>query len=98
MISYALQTATVLSMNLQMFNASNSAGGVITFILVIVCLLWVAVTNDFVFHPSGTVLSFAKLPVTVGIYSFCFGGHSVFPSIYSSMREPSRFPSLIMLR
>ncbi|XP_019162296.1 PREDICTED: vacuolar amino acid transporter 1-like [Ipomoea nil] len=95
-ISTLVILPTVMLRNLSLLSYI-SAGGVVTFILVIICLLWVAVTNDFVFHPSGTALNFAKLPVTVGIYSFCFGGHSVFPSIYSSMREPSRFPSLIML-
>ncbi|XP_031126956.1 amino acid transporter AVT1D-like [Ipomoea triloba] len=95
-ISTLVILPTVMLRNLSLLSYI-SAGGVVAFILVIICLLWVAVTNDFVFNPSGTVLNFAKLPVTIGIYSFCFGGHSVFPSIYSSMKEPSRFPSLIML-
>ncbi|RAL39300.1 hypothetical protein DM860_002833 [Cuscuta australis] len=87
---------TVMLRNLSLLSYI-SAGGVVAFVMIIFCLLWVGLLNDFEFHRSGSVLNFSKLPVTVGIYSFCFGGHSVFPSIYSSMREPSKFPSLILL-
>lgn len=75
-----------------------SVGGVFTLILVVLCLLWVGATSEIGFHPSGNALNFARLPVTIGIYSFCYGSHSVFPNIYSSMDDPSRFPSLLVLR
>ncbi|KAF3673634.1 hypothetical protein FXO37_06868 [Capsicum annuum] len=42
-------------------------------------------------------LNSEKLPVTVGLYSFYYGSHSVFPNIYSSMKEPSRFPSILLI-
>ncbi|KAL3326761.1 hypothetical protein AABB24_037451 [Solanum stoloniferum] len=74
-----------------------SAGGVIALIVVVVCLLWVGVVDDVGFHPSGTAINIAKLPVTIGLYSFCYGSHSVFPNIYSSMKEPSRFPSVLLI-
>ncbi|KAJ8533940.1 hypothetical protein K7X08_007264 [Anisodus acutangulus] len=74
-----------------------SAGGVIALILVVICLLWVGVINEVGFHPSGTALNIAKFPVTIGLYSFCYGSHSVFPNIYSSMKEPSRFPSVLLI-
>jgi len=38
------------------------------------------------------------LPVAIGIYGFGFSGHSVFPNIYSSMKEPSRFPTVLITR
>ncbi|KAK4419048.1 Amino acid transporter AVT1D [Sesamum alatum] len=74
-----------------------SAGGVVTLALVVVCLLWVGVASDVGFHPSGKPLDYTKLPITIGIYSFCYGSHSVFPNIYSSMKEPSRFPSVLVI-
>ncbi|KZV57202.1 vacuolar amino acid transporter 1-like [Dorcoceras hygrometricum] len=74
-----------------------SAGGVLTLVLVVVCLLWVGATSEIGFHPSGNSLNFAKLPLTIGIYSFCYGSHSVFPNIYSSMDDPSRFHSLLVI-
>ncbi|KAL0451131.1 UNVERIFIED_CONTAM: Amino acid transporter AVT1D [Sesamum latifolium] len=74
-----------------------SAGGVVTLALVVVCLLWVGVATDVGFHPSGKALDYTRLPITIGIYSFCYGSHSVFPNIYSSMKEPSRFPLVLVI-
>ncbi|XP_070051190.1 amino acid transporter AVT1D-like isoform X2 [Nicotiana tomentosiformis] len=74
-----------------------SAGGVIALIVVVLCLLWVGAINEVGFHSGGTALNIAKLPVTIGLYSFCYGSHSVFPNIYSSMKEPSRFPSVLLI-
>ncbi|CAH9100949.1 unnamed protein product [Cuscuta epithymum] len=96
MISTLVILPTVMLRNLSLLSYI-SAGGVIAFIMIILCLLWVGLLSDIEFHPSGNIFNFSKLPVTIGIYSFCFGGHSVFPSIYSSMREPSRFPSVVLI-
>ncbi|GFQ04773.1 vacuolar amino acid transporter 1 [Phtheirospermum japonicum] len=74
-----------------------SVGGVVTLAAVVLCLFWVGVSSDVGFHPTGHALNFSKLPITIGIYSFCYGSHSVFPNIYSSMEEPSRFPSVLII-
>lgn len=73
-------------------------GGVVTLVLVVLCLVWVGVASEVGFHANGRALDFTRLPLTIGIYSFCYGSHSVFPNIYSSMREPSRFPSVLVIR
>ncbi|KAF5953746.1 hypothetical protein HYC85_006602 [Camellia sinensis] len=73
-----------------------SVGGVLTAVLVSLCLLWVGVVDQVGFHPNGTPFEFAKLPVVIGLFGFCFGSHSVFPNIYSSMKEPSQFPSVLI--
>ncbi|KAA3463832.1 vacuolar amino acid transporter 1-like [Gossypium australe] len=74
-----------------------SVGGVGASILMVLCLLWVGV-DQVGFHRGGTALNLANLPISVGIYSFCYAGHSVFPNIYSSMREPSLFPFVLVGR
>ncbi|KAL4351452.1 hypothetical protein GQ457_06G007050 [Hibiscus cannabinus] len=74
-----------------------SVGGVGASILMVLCLLWVGF-DHVGFHQGGTSLNLANLPISVGIYSFCFAGHSVFPNIYSSMREPSLFPLVLIGR
>ncbi|XP_027070593.2 amino acid transporter AVT1E-like [Coffea arabica] len=74
-----------------------SVGGVIMLVVVVICLLWVGVINEVGFHPGGRVFDLAKLPLTIGLYSFCYGSHSVFPDIYSSMKEPSQFPSILVI-
>ena len=75
-----------------------SGGGVVASILVALCLLWVGVVDQVGFHPSGTALDLTNLSVTIGIFGFSYAGHSVFPNIYSSMKEPSRFPSVLIVR
>ncbi|KAG9454630.1 hypothetical protein H6P81_007534 [Aristolochia fimbriata] len=79
------------------FMSYLSAGGVIASILVVLCLLWVGVIDGVGFHPSGTALDIANLPVALGLYGFCYAGHPLFPNIYLSMQNPSDFPSVLLL-
>ncbi|XP_048320356.2 amino acid transporter AVT1E [Ziziphus jujuba] len=72
-----------------------SVGGVIASILVALCLLWVGVVNKVGFHPGGTALDLTNFSVSIGIYGYSYSGHSVFPNIYSSMKEPSQFPHVL---
>ncbi|KAM0991279.1 hypothetical protein ACFX2C_009682 [Malus domestica] len=73
-----------------------SVGGVVASILVALCLLWVGVVNQVGFHHKGSALNLADISVTIGIYGFGFAGHSVFPNIYTSMREPSQFSAVLI--
>lgn len=75
-----------------------SVGGVVASILVALCLLWVGVVNQVGFHHKGSALNLADISVTIGIYGFGFAGHSVFPNIYTSMREPSQFSAVLITR
>ncbi|KAG8483975.1 hypothetical protein CXB51_023221 [Gossypium anomalum] len=61
-----------------------SVGGVGASILVVICLLWVGTVDQVGFPRAGTTLNLANIPISIG--------HSVFPNIYTSMKEPSRFP------
>ncbi|XP_058003079.1 amino acid transporter AVT1D isoform X2 [Hevea brasiliensis] len=74
-----------------------SVGGVGASILVAFCLLWVGVVNKVGFHQNGVALNLPKLPFAVGIYGYGFSGHAVFPNIYSSMKETSRFTSVLII-
>ncbi|KAF4359555.1 hypothetical protein F8388_003558 [Cannabis sativa] len=72
-------------------------GGVVSTILVILCLLWVGVVNNVGFHGHGPLyINIASLSTTIGIYGYAFSGHSVFPNIYISMKKPSRFPFVLI--
>ncbi|KAK5804257.1 hypothetical protein PVK06_031906 [Gossypium arboreum] len=73
-----------------------SVGGVGASILVVICLLWVGTVDQVGFPRAGTTLNLANIPISIGIYSFCYSGHSVFPNIYTSMKEPSRFPLVLI--
>ncbi|XP_025809843.1 amino acid transporter AVT1C-like [Panicum hallii] len=73
-----------------------SAGGVIATVTVIVCLFWVGIGEGIGFHPSGAAVNLNHLPVALGLYGYCYSGHSVFPNIYSSMKDRSQFPFVLL--
>ncbi|XP_058077685.1 amino acid transporter AVT1C isoform X2 [Magnolia sinica] len=72
-----------------------SAGGVIASILVVFCLFWVGLVDKVGFQNKGTALDLTGLPVAIGLYGYCYSGHAVFPNIYTSMKKPSQFPSVL---
>uniref|UniRef100_A0A0D9Y0P8 Amino acid transporter transmembrane domain-containing protein n=1 Tax=Leersia perrieri TaxID=77586 RepID=A0A0D9Y0P8_9ORYZ len=73
-----------------------SAGGVIATTTVIVCLFWVGIGEGVGFHPGGTALNMTHFPVALGLYGYCYSGHSVFPNIYSSMEQRSKFTFVLL--
>ncbi|KAK3140059.1 hypothetical protein QOZ80_5AG0394940 [Eleusine coracana subsp. coracana] len=73
-----------------------SAGGVFATLTVIICLFCVGIGGGVGFHPSGTALNLTHLPVALGLYGYCYSGHSVFPNIYSSMKDRSQFPFVLL--
>lgn len=64
-----------------------SAGGVIASIVVVTSVAVVGVTDVGFHHESGPLLNLWGLPVTIGLFGFCYSGHAVFPNIYSSMER-----------
>jgi len=52
---------------------------------------WVGVFDGVGFHPQGHLWNLSGLPTAIGLYAFCFCGHAVFPSIYSSMKDRRQF-------
>ncbi|KAI3732322.1 hypothetical protein L1987_63526 [Smallanthus sonchifolius] len=74
-----------------------SVGGVVTLVAVVVCLLWLGVVDGIEYHPIRTALDLGNLPVAIGLIGFCYGSHSVFPNIYTSMKEPSRYPYALII-
>nr|CAD1817648.1 unnamed protein product [Ananas comosus var. bracteatus] len=97
---FAISTAVAVLPTVWLRNLSLlsylSAGGVVASLLVVLCLFWVGVVDGVGFRPSGTALDLSNLPVALGLYGFCYSGHSVFPNIYSSMKRRSQFPVVLI--
>ncbi|CAH2064102.1 unnamed protein product [Thlaspi arvense] len=72
-----------------------SAGGVVASVLVVLCLFWAGLVDEVGIQSKGTPLNLATLPVSVGLYGYCYSGHGVFPNIYTSMAKPSQFPAVL---
>jgi len=69
-----------------------SAGGVFASLFIGLAVGWVGLLDGVGFHSQGrTLIHLSGLPVAVGLYAFCYCGHAVFPSIYSSMKDRTQF-------
>ncbi|CAL5031649.1 unnamed protein product [Urochloa decumbens] len=75
-----------------------SATGVFASLLIVLSLLWAAAFDGVGFSAPGTVaMRPAGIPTALGLYTFCYCGHAVFPTLYTSMKEKSRFPKMLAI-
>lgn len=64
--------------------------------LLVAVVLAASINGIGVSHPV-PLIRMSGVPVAAGLYAFSFGGTSVFPSIYSSMKDRSQFPKVSFL-
>lgn len=72
-----------------------SAGGVVASILVVLSLFWVGLVDQIGFKNEGTALNLPGLPIAIGLYGYCYSGHGVFPNIYTSLKKPNQYSSVL---
>ncbi|TVU14240.1 hypothetical protein EJB05_37695 [Eragrostis curvula] len=74
-----------------------SATGVFASLVIVLSVLWAAAVDGVGFEGRGntTALRPAGLPTALGLYTFCYCGHAVFPTLYTSMKDKSRFPKML---
>ncbi|KAL9445431.1 hypothetical protein AB3S75_018427 [Citrus x aurantiifolia] len=74
-----------------------SAGGVLSSMIVTVCVFFVGATKGVGFHGKGRLFNLNGIPTALSLYTFCYGAHAVFPPIYNSMRKKSQFPRVLLI-
>ena len=73
-----------------------SAGGVIASVTVFAATTWYGISDSSFTYHSGNLINIHGLPIAVGLYAFCYCGHAVFPNIYCSMGDKTKFTRVRM--
>lgn len=69
-----------------------SACGVASSLVILCSVFMVGAVDGVGFHGKGTKLfDLSGVPKALSLYAFCYGAHPVFPTLYTSMKDKTKF-------
>ncbi|KAK7400909.1 hypothetical protein VNO78_12218 [Psophocarpus tetragonolobus] len=74
-----------------------SLGGVVVSIVLIGCVVWVGEVDGVGFHERGQLLNWEGLPTALSIFAFCYGAHSMMPTLINSMNDRNQFSKVLIV-
>ncbi|KAI5080545.1 hypothetical protein GOP47_0003728 [Adiantum capillus-veneris] len=76
--------------------AFTSLWSVAASILLVIVVLAAASIDHIGFHHSIPLANIHGAPIAAGLYAFAFSGTTVFPNVYKSMKDPSKFTQALL--
>ncbi|KAK8979646.1 hypothetical protein V6N11_073636 [Hibiscus sabdariffa] len=74
-----------------------SAGGVLASFILVICIFWIGAVDKVGFNESGVTLNWSGMPIAISMFAFCYCGHTVFPTLCSSMKDRSKFSMVLLV-
>ncbi|KAK9069674.1 hypothetical protein SSX86_011578 [Deinandra increscens subsp. villosa] len=71
-----------------------SAGGVMASLILVLAVFWGGAFDGIGFHESGELWNWSGISTAISLFTFCYCGHAVFPTLCNSMKDKSQFPKV----
>lgn len=68
-------------------------------IVVILSIAYLGTIGGIGFNESevGEIVNWKGIPFSIGAYGFCFSGHTLFPNLYYSMADQTKFTKALLV-
>ncbi|KAK1437732.1 hypothetical protein QVD17_03528 [Tagetes erecta] len=74
-----------------------SAGGVMASLILVLAVFWGGAFDGIGFNERGDLWNWNGMSTAISLFTFCYCGHAVFPTICNSMKDKSQFPKVLLV-